>query len=366
VAVAFAYSPLQEAVLSLHVLAEPKHHALQHDWVRAMRTLRPSLRREIAALSFLYRWTLPNCVLPSATTGYDGFDVEIARFRKLPVGVVAFELLRPVYDHGGGSSRARVFGDATVRSVALRQAGTLGAAARRAAALLFDDPGKLVERFARLLETYWEEAFEREWLAIEPKLADSVAEAGRQIAGDGIERFLLGLAPQLRIDPGARSFGLDVPHEHRVPLGQETPLVLVPSVYVWPHVRVNCDDGWPLALIYRAPFLVEHLRHSSPPELVRGLRALGDPTRLRIVQLVAHRPRSTQELAPLLRLTEAGASKHLRMLADAGLLASRREGYYVLYSLTFERLEQLASELRHLVALDEDDPDRAGARRGEE
>jgi DNA-binding transcriptional ArsR family regulator len=147
---------------------------------------------------------------------------------------------------------------------------------------------------------------------------------------------------------------------------RETPLVLVPSVYVWPHVRVNCDDGWPLALIYRAPFFFEHLRHSSPPELVRGLRALGDPTRLRIVQLVAHRPRSAQKLAPLLRLTEAGASKHLRMLADAGLLASRREGYYVLYSLTFERLEQLASELRHLVALDEDDPDRADARRGEE
>ena len=35
--VAFGYSPLLESVLSLHVLAEPKHHALQHEWVRAMR-----------------------------------------------------------------------------------------------------------------------------------------------------------------------------------------------------------------------------------------------------------------------------------------------------------------------------------------
>ena len=31
--IAFAYSPLQEAVLSLHVLVAPTHHALQHDWV---------------------------------------------------------------------------------------------------------------------------------------------------------------------------------------------------------------------------------------------------------------------------------------------------------------------------------------------
>jgi hypothetical protein len=52
--VAFGYSPLYEAVLSLHVLAEPKHHALQHRWVRAMRALPASLRREIAALAFLY------------------------------------------------------------------------------------------------------------------------------------------------------------------------------------------------------------------------------------------------------------------------------------------------------------------------
>ena len=56
-------------MLSLHVLVEPKHHALQHDWVRAARSLRSGLRREIAALSFLYRWTLPNCLLPTAASG---------------------------------------------------------------------------------------------------------------------------------------------------------------------------------------------------------------------------------------------------------------------------------------------------------
>ena len=36
--VAFAYSPVVEAVLSLHVLTEPKHHPLQHPWVRRARS----------------------------------------------------------------------------------------------------------------------------------------------------------------------------------------------------------------------------------------------------------------------------------------------------------------------------------------
>ena len=59
----------------------------------------------------------------------------------------------------------------------------------------------------------------------------------------------------------------------------------------------------------------------------------GDSTRLRILGLIAEQPRSTQELAPLISLTEAGASRHLRLLADVGILTSHREGYYVVYSI---------------------------------
>jgi len=124
----------------------------------------------------------------------------------------------------------------------------------------------------------------------------------------------------------------------------------VPSFFVWPHVRVNCDAPWPLALVYRAPHLTEGLQGSTPPELVRGLRALGDPTRLRILQQITRRPRSTQELARLVGLSEAGTSKQLRALAAAGILETRREGYYVVYSLVGEAVEALADDLRRLVA----------------
>src|ERR1041385_1809284 len=87
--VAFGYSPLLESVLSLHVLAEPKHHALQHGWVRSMRTLPASLRREMVALSFLYRRTLPNCLLPTADSLYEDFEAELVRLRRLRTEVIA-------------------------------------------------------------------------------------------------------------------------------------------------------------------------------------------------------------------------------------------------------------------------------------
>jgi DNA-binding transcriptional ArsR family regulator len=167
--VAFAYSPVVEAVLSLHVLVAPKHHPLQHAWVRRMRRLDPKLRAEIQAFRFAYagRWPSSSC--------------------------------------GRSTTTSLIYPPRSVR----------------------------------------EEA-----------------------------------APKL-------------------PSG----------------------------------------------ELVDGLRALGDDTRLRVLALIAERPRSTQELAPLVGLSEAGLSKHLRLLARAGVLESRRDGYYVLYSLVPDRLVALSATL---------------------
>ena len=299
---------------------------------------------------------LPDCILPSSVTSYDEFDGELAHLRALRPEIAAFEFLRPLWDHGGGvrPQRRRILGDADVRAKALRRAGTIGAGARRAANQLFDEPAELLERFAALLEAYWTEAFAAEWQRIEPLLAESVVDAGRRIARDGVYPFLTSLAPQLRIEPGNTGFGLDIPHHHRTTLTPDNVLLLVPSVYVWPHVRINCDPPWPLVLVYRAPHLADSLRRTSAPELLGLLRALGDATRLRVLQLVAERPRSTQELAPLVGLTEAGVSKHLRQLAAVGLLESRREGYYVVYSLVPEQLASLSAELRHLVLPDEE------------
>src|SRR3954468_20913117 len=87
VGLAFACSPLLEAVLSLHVLVAPRHHPLQNGWVRAMRTLPADLRREIEDLAFLYRFTQLNCLLPNATGGDGDFAAELEVLRALPPDV---------------------------------------------------------------------------------------------------------------------------------------------------------------------------------------------------------------------------------------------------------------------------------------
>jgi DNA-binding transcriptional ArsR family regulator len=344
--VAFACSALLECVLSLHVLVGPKHHALQHEWVRRMRALDPSLRRELDAFAFLYRRHLPDFLVPSPFGSAESFEEELARFVALDPELLREELGRPLYDHGGRHGEG-VYDDPGVREAVLAHAAADGDAARALAELLLDDPAELAGRFRDVLADYWEEAFEAEWERIEPALAESIDEAGRTLATAGIWAVLGRLPPRCRVDPARAELLIDLPHDHDVAVSEANPLVLSPSVFVWPHLRVNCDPPWPTALVYAAPFLAREAAPRVPPaELLRILRALGDDTRLRILKLIAERPRTTQELGPLVGLSTAGLSKSLRRLAEAGLVVPRREGYYVVYSLDAERVAALSPALR--------------------
>lgn len=68
-----------------------------------------------------------------------------------------------------------------------------------------------------------------------------------------------------------------------------------------------------------------------------------------MLKLVARRPRTARELAPIVGMSTTGVSKILHKLADAGLLASRREGYYVVYSLNAVRIRTLPLVLEQFL-----------------
>ncbi|MCI3227327.1 helix-turn-helix transcriptional regulator, partial [Streptomyces sp. NP-1717] len=68
-----------------------------------------------------------------------------------------------------------------------------------------------------------------------------------------------------------------------------------------------------------------------------------------IITHLAAQSRSTQELATLLGLSTSVTSRHLHQLTQARLTTTRREGYYVLYSLNPTRLDQIATALTTLT-----------------
>src|SRR5262249_49447056 len=203
---------------------------------------------------------------------------------------------------------------------------------------LLDDPRGLLERFLRLLESYWEEAFAREWQRIEPDLAASVSEAGRVIARRGLYALLRGLWPEVRSDPDTGRFWLERPPDHEGEIAAGVGVVRARGVRGGPVGRATAAPPGRLGLFFPASSIVRESRPRTPPaQLIGVLRALADDTRLRALRLIAERPRSTQELAPLVGVTEAALSKHLRTLAEAGLLERHRDGYYVLYRIVPDR-----------------------------
>jgi DNA-binding MarR family transcriptional regulator len=80
-------------------------------------------------------------------------------------------------------------------------------------------------------------------------------------------------------------------------------------------------------------------------------RALSDPTRIRILGLLAERPMYGQELAKVLDVKPPTISHHIAPLVNAGLVQVRRENNYHYYELDSDGLEHLAESTQHIARL---------------
>jgi DNA-binding transcriptional ArsR family regulator len=76
-----------------------------------------------------------------------------------------------------------------------------------------------------------------------------------------------------------------------------------------------------------------------------ALLALGDPTRLAILERLADRPRAVVELAKELPVSRPAVSQHLRVLKDAGLVVDQAVGNRRIYRADPDALAALRDQL---------------------
>jgi rhodanese-related sulfurtransferase len=79
-------------------------------------------------------------------------------------------------------------------------------------------------------------------------------------------------------------------------------------------------------------------------------KALGNGRRAEIVDVLAQGERSVEDVASAIDQSVANTSHHLRSLAAAGLLRSRRDGQRIIYRLTSDRVADLWAALRDVAA----------------
>ena len=79
-------------------------------------------------------------------------------------------------------------------------------------------------------------------------------------------------------------------------------------------------------------------------------RALGDPTRARLVHALAARELTVNELSAIAGVTASAVSHQLRVLRNMGLVRFRREAQKAYYCLDDPHIERLFDEARRHVA----------------
>ncbi|NER00369.1 MAG: winged helix-turn-helix transcriptional regulator [Cyanothece sp. SIO2G6] len=85
--------------------------------------------------------------------------------------------------------------------------------------------------------------------------------------------------------------------------------------------------------------------------LEMGFKALSDPLRLSIIELLREQELCVCDLCDRLQVRQSKLSFHLKTLKEAGLLLSTQQGKWVYYRLNlpqFTRLEQYLCDLRQL------------------
>lgn len=79
-------------------------------------------------------------------------------------------------------------------------------------------------------------------------------------------------------------------------------------------------------------------------------KTLADPKRLRIINVLRDGEMTVGDMARTLGLRQANLSQHLTLLRERGVVATRRQGLNVYYSLSSPKIVQACDAMREVLA----------------
>jgi DNA-binding transcriptional ArsR family regulator len=283
-----------------------------------------------------------------------GFDELIAFLDDLPVDqyrtMVEHALLRVHRDLGTGMTAPAAGGEAVWR--AFIEPALTTATADDVLALLAA-PAALKERTIGLLRGIWDEVYAAaygERLPVLDQAADLAVAATRQGFGPAFSELTGNRLPSTLVaglnDVECVTF---CPSYH---LGSFVSYILYPPDLVVffgaPELlaRLQTATGNGAVAGGVAPAAARPGTSVSTEDLLEGLRALGDPNRLRVIDLLAGGELYAQEIVGRLGIAQSAVSRHLSLLERAGLVRVRPRGGKRYYAVDCVRLDALADAIR--------------------
>ena len=95
------------------------------------------------------------------------------------------------------------------------------------------------------------------------------------------------------------------------------------------------------------PVVYPDIERDEAERMARVAKALGDPIRMQLVDVLRRHPGQACvcELVPLFDLSQPTVSHHLKVLRDAGIVDSERQGLWAYYYVTPDSLKELSAWL---------------------
>ncbi len=79
--------------------------------------------------------------------------------------------------------------------------------------------------------------------------------------------------------------------------------------------------------------------------IARRFRVIGDPTRIRLLDLLRESESNVGDLATTLKTSQQNVSKHLGVLLDAGIVGRRKEGNHSIHFIADDSVFELCEQV---------------------
>lgn len=304
--VEFAFSPLFEMLASMHVICMPEHHLDRKKWLEEISDKIPhELLHDIKKYGIITgEWLIP----------------------------MDFSVLSPYRDICIPDALAEI------EKLSLHQWNTVYKSYN--ITIEWKEKNRIIE----IMKDYYEIFFWGEINFLQPFLTHTIKRKINMFMEDGMLKSMEKIHERLEIRENKVIFHKN--REYVFDLNELNKVVITASTFISPHLLMHEDKG----ILYLTMLVsLEEKNEAVPDDLIDLLKALGDGTRLRILREMKAESASTQELALRLGLTEAGISKHLKVLYKVRLIEKSRRGNFMMYSINKDVIDYIPYKLYEFI-----------------
>lgn len=304
--VEFTFSPLSEMLASMHVLSKPEHHLDRMKWVRSTsEEMSNELLDNIRKYSFITNEWLVVMDF-SIIEPYSELCIQDALTELEKLDLYKWNIVFKPYD----------------KSISMYEKNHI----------------------INIMKEYYEVVFVNEINYIQPFLIHTLKREMKACREEGLLNRIDKIHERIEIK--GTEIILHKNKEYRFDAKKLNKISITASTFISPHLLMYEDKG---ILYLTMLVLMEEKKEIVPNDLVNLLKALGDETRLRILHEMRKEPATTQSLAVNLKLTEAGISKHLKILNSVRLVKKIRQGNYMLYSINKDAIDFIPYKLYEYI-----------------